>query len=114
MDNHPLKVLLQLYLSSDANAALHLPYILSSINAEVLQPSAHTPKWTTRVHSLLHAKDAPARWAGFCLALQTSVYSRQIMMESAQGWITVALPMLSVRTNTSSVAQSAYGLDVEK
>lgn len=97
MDNHPLKVVLQLHLASDANAVLHLPSILASMNAEALQPSAHTQKWTTRIHSLLHSKDAAARWAGLCIALHTSVYSRALMMECAQAWITVALPILSVR-----------------
>ncbi|KIP10671.1 hypothetical protein PHLGIDRAFT_125372 [Phlebiopsis gigantea 11061_1 CR5-6] len=95
METHPLKILLQLHVGSDANAALNLPYILSSINAEILRPSAHIVKWTTRVHSLLHSKDAAARWAGLCIALQTSIHSRQIMLESAQGWTTVVLPMCS-------------------
>ena len=114
MDAHPLKVLLQLHLSSDANASLHLPHILSSVNTEILQPSAHTQKWTARVHSLLHSRDASARWAGLCIALQTSVFSRQLMTESAQGWATVTLPMLSVRVDSTPARGLIYDLTVEK
>lgn len=98
MDSHPLKILLQLHLATDSNSVLHLPYVLATLSAEALQPSVHTQKWTTRIHSLLHSKDASARWAGLCIALQTSVYSRPLMMECAQNWIVMALPALSVRT----------------
>jgi hypothetical protein len=106
MDSHPLKVLLQLHLASDSHAVLHLPSILSVVNAEVLQPSPHTQKWTTRIHSLLHSKDASARWAGLCIAMHTSVHSRALMLESAQGWITVALPLLSVCNLLPSIINS--------
>lgn len=94
---HPLKTLLQLQLASDALAVLHLPYVLSTLNSEVLQPSSHTQKWTTRVNSLIHSKDAGARWVGLCLAYQTSIYSKSLMLECAQSWVTVVLPLLSVR-----------------
>lgn len=114
MDAHPLKVLLQLHLGSDSNAALYLPHVLASITAEALQPSSHTQKWTTRVHSLLHAKDASARWAGLCIALRTSIHSRTLMIECAQGWVTVVLPMLSVRTSQSAVIQNALMVYMQK
>lgn len=95
-----LKTLLQLQLATDSSAVLHLPSILSSLNAEVLQPSSHTKKWTTRVNSLIHSKDAGARWAGLCIAQRTSIYSKPLMLECAQGWVTVVLPLLAVRMST--------------
>lgn len=110
---HPLKTLLQLQLASDSLAVLHLPFILSSLNPEVLQPSSHTPKWTTRVNSLIHAKDVGARWAGLCLAQQTAVYSKTLMLECAQSWVTVVLPMLSVRISTYSTYEYiAYAFSI--
>lgn len=114
MDNHPLKVLLQLHLASDSNAVLQLPSVLSALNAETLQQSAHTQKWTTRIHSLLHSKDASARWAGLCIALQTSVHSRPIMLESAQSWVTVALPALSVRPSALLISGQSPKRHLEK
>lgn len=109
MDNHPLKTLLQLHLASDSHAVLHLPYILSTVTAEALQPSTHTPKWSTRIHSLLHSKDTSARWAGLCIALQTSIHSRPLMMECAQSWITVTLPALS-KNETPAVLKATIRL----
>lgn len=102
MDSHSLKNLLQLQLGSDRNAVLHLPYIVSSLNAESLQPSSHTPKWIARINSLVLSKDPGARWAGLCIAYQSSIYSRDLMMECAQPWVTGTLPMLSVRTLPST------------
>ncbi|KAF7352611.1 Pre-rRNA-processing protein rix1 [Mycena venus] len=95
MDGHPLKALLQLQLGSDSYAVLHLPYILASLTAESLLPSPHSTKWTARVNSLLHAKTPDARWAGLCLAHKTSVLSKSTMIECAQSWIGIALPILS-------------------
>ncbi len=94
---HPLKALLQLQLASDAYAVLHLPYILDSLNSEALRPSQHTQKWSTRVNSLIHSKDAGARWAGLCIAFNTSFFSRDLMLECAQSWVTAVVPLLSVR-----------------
>lgn len=94
-DAHQLRSLLQLQLASDPSAVLHLPYVLETITPEHFLPSPHTQKWTTRVNSLLHSKDAGARWSGLCLALRTSMYSKSLMMECAQGWVGVALPLLS-------------------
>ncbi|TFY51360.1 hypothetical protein EVG20_g11035 [Dentipellis fragilis] len=90
-----LRTFLQLQLATDAYAVLHLPYVLSVLSAQSLGPSEHLQKWTTRLSSLLYSKDPAARWAGLCLALQTSVLSKAIMMENAQGWIAIALPLLS-------------------
>ncbi|CCM05557.1 uncharacterized protein FIBRA_07784 [Fibroporia radiculosa] len=94
-NSHPLKTLLQLQLASDASSVLHLPYVLDFLSPEHFGPSPHTQKWAARINSLLHSKDSSARWAGLCVAFQTSVCSRDIMIEHAQGWIGVALPILS-------------------
>ncbi|KAH9939977.1 rRNA processing/ribosome biogenesis-domain-containing protein [Amylocystis lapponica] len=94
-DHHPLKALLQLQLASDSYAVLHLPYVLETLTPEYFLPSSHTQKWTARVNSLLHSKDAGARWSGLCIASQTAVCSRALMMECAQSWVGVALPLLS-------------------
>lgn len=93
---HPLKNLLQFHLASDSSTVFHLPLISSSLTPEAFSPSSHLSKWTTRVNSLIHAKDPGARWAGICLALQTASLSKDMMLECAQGWITIVLPMLSV------------------
>ncbi|KAA1466753.1 hypothetical protein DENSPDRAFT_812014 [Dentipellis sp. KUC8613] len=90
-----LRTFLQLQLATDAYAVLHLPYVLSVLSAQSLGPSEHLQKWTTRLSSLLYSKDPAARWAGLCLALQTSVLSKALMMENAQGWTAIALPLLS-------------------
>ncbi|KAJ6515674.1 rRNA processing/ribosome biogenesis-domain-containing protein [Mycena sanguinolenta] len=95
MDVHPLKSLLQLQLGSDSYAVLHLPYILSALTHQSLLPSEHSTKWTARVNSLLYSKSPDARWAGLCLAHKTSVLSKSTMIECAQSWIGVALPILS-------------------
>jgi hypothetical protein len=93
---HPLKSLLQLQLASDAYAAIHLPYILQSLTADAFVPSPHLSKWTARLNSLLSSKDAGGRWAGLLIALRTSALSKPIMIECAQGWISISLPVLSV------------------
>ncbi|TFK71783.1 hypothetical protein BDN72DRAFT_957805 [Pluteus cervinus] len=92
---HPLKSLLQSQLATDSSAVTHLPFVLSSLTPAAFAPSSHLTKWTTRIGSLLHAKDSGSCWAGLCLANQTSIFSRNIMMENAQSWLAVALPMLS-------------------
>lgn len=94
---HPLKAVLQLQLASDSSAALHLPYVLASVTSENFQPSPHLSKWTTRINSLLHSKDASGRWAGLCLATRTSTLSKSVMIECAQSWLGTVLPILSVR-----------------
>ncbi|KAK7061882.1 Pre-rRNA-processing protein rix1 [Favolaschia claudopus] len=95
MDGHPLKSLLQLQLGSDSYAVTHLPHILNALTAESLLPSAHSSKWIARVNSLLHSKAPDAKWAGLCLAHRTSVLSKFTMIECAQSWLGIALPILS-------------------
>ncbi|KAF9464353.1 rRNA processing/ribosome biogenesis-domain-containing protein [Collybia nuda] len=92
---HPLKILLQLQLATDSSAVVHLPYIFSSLTSDYFSPNPHLSKWTTRINSLLYSKDPGGRWAGLCIALKTSELSRDIMVEFAQIWLGVALPMLS-------------------
>ncbi|KAJ3892096.1 rRNA processing/ribosome biogenesis-domain-containing protein [Lentinula edodes] len=92
---HPLKALLNFHLASDASAAVHIPFITGIITAKHFLPSPHLAKWTSRINSLLHSKDAGARWAGLCLAYRTSICSKLVMIESAQSWLGVAIPLLS-------------------
>ena len=92
-----LKTLLQIQLASDASAVRHLPFSLTSLTRDSFKPSPHLAKWTTRIHALLHSKDSGARWAGLCLAYKTSVLSQKLMIETAQSYLGVAIPLLSVR-----------------
>ncbi|KAJ7240352.1 rRNA processing/ribosome biogenesis-domain-containing protein [Mycena haematopus] len=112
MDGHPLKALLQLQLGSDSYAVLHLPYILAALTAQSLLPSAHSTKWTARINSLLHSKSPDARWAGLCLAHKTSVLSKSTMIECAQSWIGVALPVLSKKESPCIISASVRLLRV--
>ncbi|KAJ7228479.1 rRNA processing/ribosome biogenesis-domain-containing protein, partial [Mycena pura] len=97
---HPLQALLQLQLGSDSYAVLHLPYILASLTADSLVPSPHSSKWTARINSLLHSKSPDARWAGLCLAHRSSVLAKNMMVECAQGWIGITLPILSKKESS--------------
>ncbi|KDR83920.1 hypothetical protein GALMADRAFT_54559 [Galerina marginata CBS 339.88] len=90
-----LKYLLQSQLASDASATRYLPYCLSTLTAESFLPSSHLTKWTTRIHALIHSKDLGTRWAGLCLAYKTALLSQNMMVDSAQSWITGAFPVLS-------------------
>jgi hypothetical protein len=92
-----LQNLLQTQLASDASAVRHLPFSLTSLTGESFKPSPHLAKWTTRIYALLHSKDSGARWAGLCLAYKTSLLSQNLMIETAQSYLGVALPLLSVR-----------------
>ncbi|KAF8515002.1 rRNA processing/ribosome biogenesis-domain-containing protein [Gautieria morchelliformis] len=92
---HPLELVLQLQVGSDQTAVLSLPSIISSLTPPYFEPSPHLQKWISRVTSLIHSKHPGARWAGLCLALQTSVLNKEIMLEASQGWIAITLPMLS-------------------
>ncbi|KAF8897738.1 rRNA processing/ribosome biogenesis-domain-containing protein [Infundibulicybe gibba] len=82
-------------LATDSLATTHVLFILNTLTNEYFQPSSHLSKWTTRISSLLHAKDPGGRWAGLVLAHKTSSCSRNIMIEFAQNWLGVVLPMLS-------------------
>lgn len=97
MDAHALKSLLQHQLATDASTASHLPYVLDVLTEQHFNTSTHTPKWSARLSSLLHSKEPSARWAGLCLCLRTAELSKDIMIEFSSGWITVAIPLLSVR-----------------
>ncbi|KAG1892257.1 rRNA processing/ribosome biogenesis-domain-containing protein [Suillus subluteus] len=95
MASHPLKSLLQLQLASDASSVLHLSSVLSTLSEDSLSPSPHLQKWTSRVTSLIHSKNAGARWAGICIAYRTSSLSKSTMAEFAQSWAGLALSILT-------------------
>ncbi|KAF9076870.1 rRNA processing/ribosome biogenesis-domain-containing protein [Rhodocollybia butyracea] len=105
---HSLKALLNFHLASDASAVIHLPFILDSITSKHFQPSNHLTKWTSRVNSLLHSKDAGARWAGLCLAHRTSICSKSVMIECAQSWLGIAIPLLSKKEPLPTLKASIY------
>ncbi|EEB92785.1 hypothetical protein MPER_08656, partial [Moniliophthora perniciosa FA553] len=109
MDTHPVKALLNVQLASDSSAVIHLPYILQIINADYFQPSPHLQKWTLRITSLLHSKEAGAKWTGLCLAHRTSLYSKSVMIECAQSWLGIALPILT-RKEPLPVLKAALNL----
>ncbi|KAG0709826.1 rRNA processing/ribosome biogenesis-domain-containing protein [Suillus ampliporus] len=92
---HPLKSLLQLQLASDASSVFHLSFVLSTLSEDSLSPSPHLQKWTSRVTSLIHSKDAGARWAGICIAYRTSSLSKSIMTECAQSWAGLGLSIIT-------------------
>ncbi|KAK0242537.1 rRNA processing/ribosome biogenesis-domain-containing protein [Armillaria nabsnona] len=104
-----LKTLLQLHLATDTSSAQNLPYILDILTSEHLSPSPHLTKWTSRIYSLLHSKDAPGKWAGLCLAHRTSLLSKSVMIEHAQQWLTIALRVLS-RKETTPVLKASVNL----
>ncbi|KAF8204795.1 rRNA processing/ribosome biogenesis-domain-containing protein [Pholiota molesta] len=87
---------------SNMDSSTHLKQLLqtsaiclSTLTKEHLQPSSHLTKWTTRIHSLLHSKEPGGRWAGLCLAYKSSLLSQSLMIDSAQSWVGVVLPLLS-------------------
>ncbi|KIY67371.1 hypothetical protein CYLTODRAFT_444097 [Cylindrobasidium torrendii FP15055 ss-10] len=106
---HPLKVALQLHLATDTSAAQNIPAVIASLNAAVLSPSSHLPKWIARINSLIHSKEVHARWAGLCLAHRTSMHSKSAMIENAQSWLGVAVPNLS-RKETPQVLSASLNL----
>ena len=91
-----LKALLQTQLASDASAVRHLPFSLTFLTRDSFNPSPHLAKWTARIHALLHSKDSGACWAGLCLAHRASVLSQSLMIQTAQSYLGVALPLLTV------------------
>lgn len=105
MDSN-LKYLLQYQLSTDSNAVLHLASCVDSLSKSSFNPSPHIPKWTTRINSLMHSKDPGARWAGCVIAHRTAKISQPIMVECAQVWVGIALPLLSVRPMQSAMCFS--------
>ncbi|KAL1708625.1 rRNA processing/ribosome biogenesis-domain-containing protein [Schizophyllum commune] len=109
MDAHVLKTLLQIHLASDASATLHFPYVLATLKPEHLAPSSHLPKWTNRIHSLLHSKEPGGRWAGLSLAMASARLSRSFMIDCAQDWLSVTFALLS-RNETLPVIKAAIRL----
>ena len=97
---HPLKTFLHLQLATDNAAVQNLPYVIRFLSSQHLQPSPHLQKWMTRINSLIHSKDPGACWAGLSIACQTSLLSRDVMLESARSWVGAALPLFSVRVST--------------
>lgn len=95
-EHHPLKILLNIHLASDASAVLHLPFILNAITPGYLEPSPHLSKWTARIQALLHSKEPGGRWAGLVLAQKTAIISQTLLLENGQSWVGVVLPLLSV------------------
>ena len=101
---HTLKTFLQLQLASDNTAVLNLPYLIQFLSPQHLQHSPHLQKWVTRINSLIHSKDPGARWAGLSIACQTSILSRELMLENARSWVSAALPLFSVRVFLSMLS----------
>ncbi|KAH9943306.1 uncharacterized protein BXZ73DRAFT_87658 [Epithele typhae] len=92
-----LKQLLQVQLATDSAAVLHLPFILETLTREHLAISPHTGKWTSRVNSLIHAKDFAAKWCGLCLAFQSATLCKSVLLEHGESWLKAAVPLLGVR-----------------
>ncbi|EAU84647.2 hypothetical protein CC1G_00166 [Coprinopsis cinerea okayama7 len=90
-----LKSLLQVQLASDSSSVIHLPYVLQVLDKSCFIPNSHLTKWTARIGSLLHSKDAGGRWAGLCIAHKSSLLSKEFMIDAASSWMPVVLPMLS-------------------
>jgi hypothetical protein len=100
---HPLKTFLHIQLASDNAAVLNLPHVIRFLSPQHLQPSPHLQKWMTRINALIHSKEPGACWAGLTIACQTSLLSRQVMLESARSWVSAALPLFSVRVSSHTV-----------
>ncbi|KAF9247388.1 rRNA processing/ribosome biogenesis-domain-containing protein [Melanogaster broomeanus] len=92
---HPLQALLQFHLASDASAVVHVPYVLEHLSPPYFAPSPHLQKWVARITSLMHSKDPGARWAAISIAYRTSILSRSLLIDNAQSWIGIVLPLLS-------------------
>ncbi|KAG7096761.1 hypothetical protein E1B28_004173 [Marasmius oreades] len=90
-----LKTVLNVQLASEASSTVNLPYILQVLSPNYFSSSPHLSKWVLRVNSLLHSKDPGAKWSGLCLARATALNCRQLMIENAQMWLQVAIPLLS-------------------
>ena len=98
MSSHDsLQTLLQNYCADDLLPVTHLPAILAALPAARIDSSPHLAKWLTRVNALIQSRDQGVRWAGLCLALSTARISQETLLSSGQGWVAVALPLLSVR-----------------
>ncbi|KAG9019683.1 hypothetical protein FRB90_011492 [Tulasnella sp. 427] len=87
--------ILQHQLATDASSFEHTPIVLQTLTAEHLKPSQHSGKWMARINSLLHSREPSLRWTGLCLAYKTSELSMTLMLEHAEVWVGLVLPMLS-------------------
>ncbi|KIY49408.1 hypothetical protein FISHEDRAFT_65399 [Fistulina hepatica ATCC 64428] len=105
-----LKTLLQLQLASDASVVVHLPFVLSCLSAFDFAPSSHLTKWAIRLTSLIHSKDPGARWAGLCIAHQTSLLSKSTMIDCAQNWIPPSFQLLASTTEPPPVVKASIRL----
>lgn len=88
--------LLQHQLAADSNAFSQLPVVLASLDKQHFENKASTTKWTNRLNSLVHSKDVSVRWSALCLIHKTCQLSLPTMLEHAEKWIALVLPMLSV------------------
>src|ERR1700720_2543536 len=91
-----LKALLQVQLASDETAIENVGYALTMLSPQCFCPPPHLQQWILRVNSLLHSKISGARWAGLCVAHETSSLSKSVMIHSSQDWLGLTLPLLSV------------------
>ncbi|CAE6477230.1 unnamed protein product [Rhizoctonia solani] len=93
---HPLELLLQNHLGTDDSALRYLPNVLTTLQQpDIFGEARVLGKWNARINSFLHSREAASRWVGLYLARYTALASRQILVDSAQGWVGVVLPMLS-------------------
>ncbi|CAE6454357.1 unnamed protein product [Rhizoctonia solani] len=93
---HPLELLLQNHLGTDESALKYLPNALSTLQqSDIFGEARVLGKWNARINSFLHSREAASRWVGLYLARYTALGSRQILVDNAQGWVGVVLPMLS-------------------
>ncbi|KAF8743078.1 rRNA processing/ribosome biogenesis, partial [Rhizoctonia solani] len=93
---HPLELVLQNHLGTDESAIKYLPNVLTVLQQPgILQETRVLGKWNARINSFLHSREAASRWVGLYIARYTALGSRQILIDNAQGWVGVVLPMLS-------------------
>ncbi|KEP53056.1 rRNA processing/ribosome biogenesis protein, partial [Rhizoctonia solani 123E] len=93
---HPLELLLQNHLGTDESALKYLPNIITTLQQpDIFGEARVLGKWNARISSFLHSREAASRWVGLYLARYTALGSRQILVDNAQGWVGVVLPMLS-------------------
>lgn len=106
---HPLELLLQNHLGTDSAALEHLPEVLLVLQQpDIFGDGASAGvlgKWNARISSFLHSREASSRWVGLYLARYTSMASRLILIDNAQGWAGVVLPMLSASDFNLAMAQ---------
>ncbi|KAG8961176.1 hypothetical protein FRC03_005682, partial [Tulasnella sp. 419] len=90
-----LASILQNQLATDRSALQNIDFIISILEPSHFIPSSHLSRWVTRINSLLHAKEPASRWCGLCLAEKSAEMCHDLLMENAQAWVGLALPLLS-------------------